>query len=475
MDKKHLVFNGNLLIIGFGSIGQGVLPLILRHVEIDTKKINIITADKRGMEVAEKYGINFILEPVTKENYLSLISKYVGKGDFILNLSVDVSSVSLIKYCKEKDILYLDTCIEPWAGTYTDPDFPMAERTNYSLRESARALRSSDDAPTAVVAHGANPGLISHMAKEAIINIAKDTGVKFSFPKNKKEWASLARDLGIKVMHVAERDTQISAIPKKRGEFVNTWSIDGFYSEGSQPSEIGWGTHEKHFPKNGKNHERGCKSAIYLEQPGFLTRVRSWTPLEGPYHGFAITHNESISLADYFTVFDEVSGNPVYRPTVHYAYHPCDGAVLSLHEVAGDNGELQKKHRLIVDEIVDGLDELGILVMGHKKNAYWYGSRLSVDQARKLIPHNSATSLQVTASVLAGFIWTLENPRRGVVDADEMDHERILEIARPYLGEVVGEYTDWTPLYKRSAEELPLFPQDVDESDPWQFKNFQVV
>ena len=101
----------------------------------------------------------------------------------------------------------------------------------------------------------------------------------------------LAKNLGVKVMHVAERDTQTSATPKKQREFVNTWSIDGFYSEGSQPSEIGWGTHEKHFPKNGKAHENGCKSAIYLEQPGFLTRVRSWTPLEGSYHGFAITHN----------------------------------------------------------------------------------------------------------------------------------------------------------------------------------------
>jgi homospermidine synthase len=187
-----------------------------------------------------------------------------------------------------------------------------------------------------------------------------------------------------------------------------------------------------------------------------------------------ITHNESISISDYFTIRGNDGEEIVYRPTVHYAYHPCDGAVLSLHEVAGDNGELQKKHRLIVDEIVDGLDELGVLIMGHDKNAYWYGSRLSIEDARKLIHHNSATSLQVTAAVLGGVIWALENPRRGVVDADEMDYERILEIARPYLGEIVGEYTDWTPLHKRKLDDAPLFPQDIDESDPWQFKNFQV-
>ena len=84
--------------------------------------------------------------------------------------------------------------------------------------------------------------------------------------------------------------------------------------------------------------------------------------------------------------------------------------------------------------------------MGHEKGAYWYGSRLSIDEARKLAPHNNATSLQVTAAVLAGVIWAIENPRAGIVEPDEMDHERVLEIARPYLGEVVGVYCDWTPL-----------------------------
>ena len=32
--KKYVAFNGRILIIGFGSIGQGVLPLILRHIGI---------------------------------------------------------------------------------------------------------------------------------------------------------------------------------------------------------------------------------------------------------------------------------------------------------------------------------------------------------------------------------------------------------------------------------------------------------
>ena len=52
----------------------------------------------------------------------------------------------------------------------------------------------------------------------------------------------------MKVIHIAERDTQTASVAKQRGEFVNTWSIDGFVGEGNQPAELGWGTHEKSLP-----------------------------------------------------------------------------------------------------------------------------------------------------------------------------------------------------------------------------------
>ena len=73
----------------------------------------------------------------------------------------------------------------------------------------------------------------------------------------------------------------------------------------------------------------------------------------------------------------------------------------------------------------------------------------------------------MTAAVLAGMVWAIENPRRGVVEADELDHERILGIMEPYLGRLTGAYTDWTPLRDRGG----LFPEDIDPADPWQFRN----
>jgi homospermidine synthase len=471
VDRKHARFAGRMVIVGFGSIGQGVLPLLLRHLAIRPEQITILTAEERGHAEARELGVRFVLSPLTRENFAAVLDPLLAAGDFLLNVSVEVSSVALIEFCRRKGALYLDTCIEPWPGGYTGRSLTPSLRSNYALRESALALRreAPAGAPTAVLTHGANPGLVSHLVKEALLKIADDCGARTSPPTRREEWATLARRLGVKAIHVAERDTQVSARPKHPGEFVNTWSIDGFVSEGSQPAELGWGTHERHFPSDGRRHDFGCDCAIYLLRPGAATRVRSWTPLEGPFHGFLITHAESISIADYLTARDD--GVVRYRPTVHYAYHPCDAAVLSLHELAGKNWHLQEAKRLMVEEIGGGIDELGVLLMGHPRGAFWYGSQLSVEEARRLVPYNNATSLQVTAAVLAGVVWALEHPRVGIIEPHEMDFVRCLEIMRPYLGKLVGAYSDWTPLTDRGR----LFAEDLALDDPWQFKNFRVV
>ncbi|MBC6405035.1 MAG: homospermidine synthase [Rhodospirillales bacterium] len=466
-----VAFAGRIVMLGCGSIGQGVLALLFKHIDITPDRMTVIAADETGSEVARSYSVTFEQVTLTQENYRKVVGGRLQPGDFLLNLSVDVSSLALIEMAAEKGALYLDTCIEPWLGGYVDMHLSLADRSNYGLWLKSKELRGKlgSDAPTAVVTHGANPGLVSHFVKQALINIARGLGRDDTPPSNRAGWAKLAQSLGIKVIHIAERDTQVANIPKAVGEFVNTWSIDGFVGEGLQPAELGWGTHERHFPGDGRRHNYGPGSAIYLMRPGCSQRVRTWTPLEGPFHGFLITHGESISLASYLTV--EEGSEAVYRPTVHYAYHPADDAVLSLHELNGKNGIAQTRRRLMMDEIVSGVDELGVLLCGHDKGAYWYGSQLSIEEARNVAPHNNATSLQVTSPVMAGVIWAIENPKRGITDPEEMDFQRILDLCGPYLGPVVGKYSDWTPLTGRER----LFPEDLDREDPWQFKNFRVL
>lgn len=468
-DKKHAGFGRRLVMVGFGCIGRGVLPLLLRHIDIRPGQLRIVTDHDTHRDLAASYGVSMRVEEITRDNYRAILPEELDSGDFLLNLSINIASVDLIAWCQDHGVLYLDACIEPWAGGHYDAALTPSQRSNYGLREKALALRRPGEWPTAVLTHGVNPGLVSHFVKQALVVIAAAVGDAAPEPRDRACWAALAQRLGVKAIHVAERDTQASAIPKRPGEFVNTWSIEGFAGEGCQPAELGWGSHERHWPADARRHGYGCEAAIYLERPGASTRVRSWTPLEGPYHGFLITHGESISIADYLTV--ERDGAIAYRPTVHYAYHPCDDAVLSIHELAGKNWQLQARRReLSADDIIVGMDELGVLLAGHARNAYWYGSRLTNEAARRLCPHNNATSLQTAVGVLGGVVWAMRHPRAGIVDPDQMDYREVLDVALPYLGEMADAFTDWTPLAGRGA----LFCEDVDAGDPWQFKNVRV-
>ena len=390
--------------------------------------------------------------PLTRENYRRVLEPLVGVGDFILNLSVDVSSTAIVAFAHERGALYLDTVVEPWGGVYFDRSLSPAARSNYALREEhAEAAPRARPRPD----RGQRPGRQPRPGLAAGQGGGADRRPRHR-PAACRAHRPAPAGRACSATSASRRSTSPSATPRSRrsakrpGEFVNTWSIDGFVSEGCQPAELGWGTHERHFPKGGMRHANGCGAAIYLNQPGAGTRVRTWTPNYGPFHGFLVTHNESISIADYLTLRD---GDAVlYRPTVHYAYHPCDAAVLSVHELAGRGWQQQAEQRLLMEEIVTGMDELGVLLMGHKKGAFWYGSQLTIERgAASWRRYNSATSLQVAAGVLGGMVCAIEQPTAGIVEADELDYRRVLEVARPYLGPVVGAYSDWTPLDHRAG------------------------
>jgi homospermidine synthase len=458
-------YAGRVVILGFGSVGQGVLPLLGPVLGVRAENITIVSPDAQSAGPAAEYGVRVLRKAIFPGNLESVLGPLLSRGDFLLNASVHVSSLDLVRFCRARGALYLDTCTEPWLNHYDNAQLTASQRSNYALRDAVLAWgRESGPGPTAVLTQGANPGLVSQFVKQALTEMAGMTGVATG-----GDWGELARELGVKVIHVAERDTQATPRRKALGEFVNTWSVEAFVDEGLQPAELGWGTHEKKLPADGARHEFGCDAAIYLRRPGLATRVRSWTPLQGPYHGFLVTHAESISIADHLTVRE--GGRVAYRPTVHYAYHPCDDAVLSVHELAGRGWKPQERHRILRDEIASGIDELGVLLMGNPRGVFWYGSRLSIQEAREIAPYNSATSLQVVAGILGGMAWALRHPEAGVVEPDDIDHEPVLDIARPFLGEVVGVWGDWTPLKGRSE----LYEEERDPSDPWQFMNFRVA
>ena len=477
-------FNGKVLIVGYGAVSKCTLPILLKHVKIPYGNITIIDFEDKAKELKPwiKRGLRFERKRITQENMDSVLSEFLPKGGLLIDLAWNIDCCEIVKWCHDHEVLYVNTSVEVW-GSYGErfTESPY-EKSLYARQMKLRELTKDwKDATTFVVDHGANPGLISHFAKQGLVDIAirMIADKKAKDPRRLKsliaegKFAELAMEVGIKVIHCSERDTQISNKPKVVDEFVGTWSIEGLREEGTAPAEMGWGTHEKELPKLAHIPKAGPKNQIMLAQMGMNTWVRSWIP----HHeivGIVIRHGEAFGISDRWTVWK--GDKAVYRPTVHYAYMPCDATIVSLHEIRCRNYEMQSKLRIMGDdEITSGADILGALLMGHPYSSWWCGSILSIEEARNLAPGENATTIQVSLGVVTAVMWMIENPKRGFCLPDDLPHEFVLKIAKPYLGEFYSGPSDWTPLKDRLVYFKENPANDYDMKDVWQFKNFLFI
>lgn len=475
-------FGGRVLVLGCGSVSQCLLPLLLRHMEMDFTRLVVMDFEDKRDHIPDMLaaGAQYVQARICPDNLATLLETYLDSGDLLIDLSWNVETIDMVEWCHDHNVLYINTSVELWNPF--ESQVPI-EQTLYvrhmALRKRAKSW--SETGATAVVEHGANPGLVSHWAKVGLRDIA-ETVLKSSSRDidgerrtaleralSDEDDARLAMLTGTKVIHISERDTQISSKPKRVNEFVNTWSVAGFYEEGIAPAEMGWGTHEHRLPPGAQQHLYGPGNQICLSQTGMSTWVRSWVP-SGEIIGMVVRHGEAFTLSDYLTVRkDEI---PIYRPTVHYAYLPCDAALASVHELKMRGYDLQPDQRIMNDEIIDGKDELGVLLMGHDLTGWWVGSQLDIHEARRLVPHQSATTLQVAAAILGALFWMIRNPRRGLCIPENLPHEEILAVANPYLGPCLSIQTDWTPL-KNRFEPFPNYGHPLPrEEDVWQFETF---
>src|SRR5260370_6126459 len=76
----HARFEGPIVMIGFGSIGKGTLPLIERHIAFDRSKLVVIAPDDRDRQLLDERQIRFIHQAVTKESYRELLTPLLTAG-----------------------------------------------------------------------------------------------------------------------------------------------------------------------------------------------------------------------------------------------------------------------------------------------------------------------------------------------------------------------------------------------------------
>ncbi|NBS90387.1 homospermidine synthase [bacterium] len=426
-------FKNRVLFVGFGAVARCSIPVLMDHVKIPTKNITIMDFDSNDEALRPwiEKGITFVKNRVTRENMGALLGQYVSKGDIIIDLAWNIDCCEILTWCHEHGVLYINTSVEVWDPYENAEKLHPTERTLYHRHMKLRKLIASWKQPsvTAVLEHGANPGLISHFTKHGLLDIASHALADKLFKgaqaeliaehAKKQEFNHLAHQLGVKVIHCSERDTQITDQPKLVNEFY----------------------------------------------------VNSWVP-NYSIVGMVVRHGEAFSITEKLTVRE--GDKAIYRPTVHYAYCPCDAAIASLNELKSNRYNLQPKIRIMTDEITSGEDILGALIMGHPYKSWWCGSDLSIEESRRKVPHQNATTLQVAISVVAAFMWMIENPEKGVVLPDDLPHDFVLKISKPYLGKFISVASDWTPLRDYANAFNGYNKPEQDLSDPWQFKNFLI-
>ncbi len=470
-------FQNRVLVLGGGSVAQTVVPLLIEH-EVNAEQITIV--DKR--DTRERFlpsiakGAKYINDELTQANMPEFLSKYLSKGDFLLDLAWNIDANDIIDWAHNHGVIYLNTSLELWDPNSNPAARTPQERTLYFRHMKLRKLVESWEAkgPTTIVEHGANPGLVSSLTKRALTEIAEKSvsdnadrpGVKEALAS--EDYPKLAQALGVKVIHIAELDTQITNKPKEFNEFVNTWSVEGFFEEGIAPAELGWGTHEKKLPPNAFTHPEGPQNQIGIAQPGATTWVRSWVPNQ-ENTGMVVRHGEAFTISDHLTVWE--NGKAVYRPTVHYAYRPCDAAIASMRELEQNQWEITSNQRIMNNEIISGEDRLGVLLMGHQYKCWWTGSLLDIESARKLIPGQSATTVQVGSAVYAAVAWAMHNPDRGFMVPDDLPWRDILKYAEKYWN-FISVQSDWDPVSTRKDPFKGWNGRKFDLEDPWQFTNF---
>ncbi|MEU4744538.1 saccharopine dehydrogenase NADP-binding domain-containing protein [Actinosynnema sp. NPDC023658] len=455
-STTRIRIDGDVLLLGAGSVSQCLQPLLLRHLDMTFDRLTVMDGEDKRDQCKQLLaaGARYVRYQLTPDNLARTLDEHLARGDILINLAWGAGTQDMVEWCHDHEVRYLDSCHDHWAlpDGPADPAVPTLRAMHRALRTTA--ARWTSPAPTAIVDHGANPGLVSHWTKVALEDLA--TAMTTSpeqlpaplAPTRRAllekaladgDHARLAMLTGTKAIHISERDTQISHRPKQAGEFVNTWSAEGLHEEATAPAELCWGTHEA-APPPGAVLDEGY---LRLPRSGMATRVRSWVPSGGPILGLLIQHGEVVTIGDHLTIRD---GDDVrYRPTVHFAYRPCDDALASLHECHANGSTLQPRRRVMTDDITSGMDELGILLLGHDLGGWWTGSQLTIEQTRDLVGAHNATTLQVAASLLAAILHLVRHPDQGLRVPDDLDHREVLAVATPYLGDCPSVRADWAP------------------------------
>lgn len=430
-------------MIGFGSIATSLIELCnLEGKYFDIPIIIVEPKEIKHPELFENRNAKHIKEAVTPDNYKKLM-KSVDKNTLVIDLSVNVDSLMIIKHCLEKGCAYINTSIENYEFghnskkhnlTYND----IKENTIYHRELMLEKLyeHNKTSKKPIIVNAGQNPGFIQQYFKYAIKQYAKMHGKKLI----KGDYAKLAHELGLEEILLCEYDSQKTNLKPNKTTFFNTWSSKGLAFEANdfvtlslsnediekmenegihiiKPDE-GEATNIRYLPEYGMNVKR---SGICLDHTGKPFKYDG---------GMLIPHSEICSLSRFLQYQDN-------SPTIMYVYRVSDVAIESLKYFKENNYKVLKNNYVLEqkDVNIDGFDSIGTLLKFKNGDKMWCGSVCNNEDAKKLgFKISTATSIQVSGAVYSFIDYMFNHQEEGLNETETLHHDELFKKCKKFLG-----------------------------------------
>lgn len=473
LTENKIEFKNNIIILGHGSISKVLIYIMKQLVNISGNIFVIDKEDKEDKKLEKLDDVKFIKVELNRDNILQELD-FIKEGDIVIDCAVFISSCVLIELCNKKGASYINSSIQCWKDE---------TKTLYDIHQDIKELKNkmvNSVNSNILNSMGCNPGLVSMFMKLGLLEIIKKNELYYEFDLDKNKegdfWAKIAEKMEVRVIHVSERDTQQSNVPKKINEYCNTWAstIDPFYQEALGLSEISLGTHENENKINEIKDYKEDGDYIVLDKLGMFTKAQSWIPEYNKYVGNITPHDETYTIGKYLTRKDD-QGKTIYKPSVYFVYHPCNETFMCLDELKERNLVQQENSRLLTSELRDGCDNVGITFFLNNGEVFWIGSKLSVEESRSLFDNEindiiNATVLQVVSGYLAGLVHIItlinQGKKIGIINPENVPVYDVIEYILPFIGDFVFE--------KNNDFKLTKIQNDgsIFETKEWNLENF---
>ena len=429
---KAKEINRRCIILGFGGVAKPVSHILStrypmrEYLLVDRKRITDNEIKVFGDRKVSRLEID-----IKPEELFDTMMYILKDGDVVCDFFGCNETLDILHACHlKKGIVYVNASIEE---NILKP-YPSQNALYQAFYEFKKKYNPIF---TGCIDAGANPGMITHftilgifsMAKYAIKNKIADYEL-IEILLKKKDIAGLAEIMKVDVIHISEIEQIEPNDPTKLKGFVtNSWCIDSFHDEWFANAEVTMGSHDKKELSE-KNYSKIPLSNPPTVKCPFPLYMKTASP-SNIFTGKVVSHPETIEISKVFS-------NENHIPTVAFVYHPSRLPRQDLEQKGWEN--LPQK---VFDESnagpLFGSETMGATLISSRDDIppRWFGSIVTCEQERQVGSQSNPTTLQVAAGIISHLLLSLEDPERGLCMPHDFDSEKILELAKPFLGTIV--------------------------------------